>query len=189
MIRVKSFSYHATIPITIALILWVWIGRALFGSGGWWIFIFLISVTPAMIVLLTVTSVLAIRQRQPASIGFLTNGQFWCLLTMWLSLLLFGFFVVDFGDTKESISSAFSQLAGTAAVDASNDLSLVFFVAAIAAYVGLLIQLIIGQEGHAERKSRQVQLLSDPLGWPPGPPTPPGWAPGPPTPPNWDTRR
>lgn len=175
MIGVKSFSYYATIPVNIALILWVWIGRAAFGSGGWWILIFLFSVTPAMIVLLTITSILAIRQRQPASIGFLTNGQFWCLVTMWLSLLLFGFFVVDFGDTKESISSAFSQVAGTAVIDVSNSLSLVFFVAAVAAYVALLIQLIIGQDGRTERKSRQVQPLSDPLGWAPGPPAPPDW--------------
>ena len=128
-----------------------------------------------MIVLLTITSILAIRQRQPASIGFLTNGQFWCLVTMWLSLLLFGFFVVDFGDTKESISSAFSQVVGTAAVDASNALSIIFFVTAIAAYVGLLVQLIIGQDGRLERKSRQQQTLSDPLGWASGPPAPPDW--------------
>jgi hypothetical protein len=176
---VKSFSYYATIPINVVPILWVWIGRALFGSGGWWMVIFLVSVTPVMILALTITSILAIRQRQPASVGFLTNGQFWCLTTMWLSLLLFGFFVVDFGDTKESISSAFSQLAGTAAVDASNTLSIIFFVTSIAAYIGLLIQLIIGQDGRLERKSRQQQTISDPL----------GWAPGLPPPPNWDGRR
>ena len=174
MVGIKAFSYYATIPVNIVLILWVWIGRALFGSGGWWMVIFLVSVTPAMIVLLTITSILAIRQRQPASVGFMTNGQFWCLVTMWLSLLLFGFFVVDFGDTKESISSAFSQLAGTAAVDISNSLSIIFFVIAIVAYVGLLIQLIVGQDGRVERKSLQQQTLSDPLGWSSGPDTPPG---------------
>jgi len=175
VIGAKSFSYHATILVNIVLILWVWIGRALFGSGGWWMVIFLVSVTPAMIVLLTITSILAIRQRQPASIGYLTNGQFWCLLTMWLSLLFFGFFIVDFGDTKESISSAFSQVVGASAVDTSNALSLIFFVAAIAAYVGLLIALIIAQDGRIERKSRQHQTLSDPMGWAPGPPVPPDW--------------
>jgi hypothetical protein len=173
VIGVKSFCYYATIPINVALVLWVWIGRALFGSGGWWMLIFLVSVTPAMIVALTVTSILAIRQRQPASVGFLTNGQFWWLLAMWASLLLFGFFVVDFGDTRESISSAFSQLAGAAAVDASNALSLVVFVTAIGAYVGLLIQLIIGQGGRLERRSLQQQTLPDPLGWAPGPLSPP----------------
>jgi len=177
VIGIKSFSYYATIPINILLILWVWIGRALFGSGGWWMVIFLVSVTPAMIVLLTITSILAIRQRQPAGVGFMTNGQFWCLVTMWASLLLFGFFVVDFGDTKESISSAFSQVVGTDAVDTSNALSIVFFVIAVVAYVGLLIQLIVGQDGRLERKNRQQQTLSDPLGWAPGSAAPPDWAP------------
>ena len=86
-----------------------------------------------------------------------------------------GSFVVDFGDTKESISSAFSQLVGSAAVDISNTLSIIFFVASVAAYIGFLIQLIIGQEGRLERKSGQRQTISDPLGWAPGPPSPPNW--------------
>ncbi len=59
MIAQRNLAYSATIPVSIALIIWVWIGRALFGSGGWWILIFLGSVVPALIVGLTVTTVLA----------------------------------------------------------------------------------------------------------------------------------
>ena len=112
MLEQRNFAYYATIPVNLALIVWVWIGRALFGSGGWWILIFLVSVVPALIVALTVTTVLAVLQHQPKSSGRLTVPQFWALLGVWVSLFGFGLFIVDFGDSTDSYSSAFSQLFG-----------------------------------------------------------------------------
>ena len=112
MIAQRNLAYSATIPVNLALIVWVWIGRALFGSGGWWILIFLVSVVPALIVALTVTTVLAVMQHLPKSSGRLTVPQFWALIGLWVSMFGFGLFIVDFGDSKDSYSSAFSRLFG-----------------------------------------------------------------------------
>ena len=84
--------------------------------------------------------------------GRLTVNEFWCLIGLWASMFLFGFFVVDFGETKESEASAFTRFTGRGDLDASNVLSVVFFFLSIGLYVGLLVLLIIGQQGRRERK-------------------------------------
>lgn len=182
MIELRNFAYYATIPVNLALIVWVWIGRALFGSGGWWILIFLVSVIPVLAVALTATTVLAMLQHLPKAGGLLTGPQFWALVGTWVSMFGFGFFIVDFGDSKDSYSSAFSQLFGDGVIDVSNGLSGVFFVLAIIAWFALLILLIIGMQGRGERKAREQQRRLagyDAAGWPP---STPGAAPWPPHP-------
>ena len=158
VLDLRNFAYYATIPVNLALIVWVWIGRVLVGSGGWWILIFLVSVVPVLIVALTVTTVLAMLQRQPKSTGRLTVPQFWALIGVWVSLFGFGLFIVDFGDSTDSYSSAFSQLFGRGVIDVSNALSGVFFVLSLCAWVALLVLLIIGMQGRAERKAFEQSL-------------------------------
>ena len=74
---------------------------------------------------------LAILQRLPKATGRLNPAQFWTLLGVWVSMIGFGFFIVDFGDSKDSEASAFSRLAGRATLDTSNTLSGIFFVLTI----------------------------------------------------------
>lgn len=169
MIELRNFAYYATIPVNLALIVWVWIGRALFGSGGWWIVIFLVSVIPVLAVALTVTTVLAMMQHLPKAGGLLSGPQFWALVGTWLALFGFGFFIVDFGDSKDSYSSAFSQLFGPGVIDVSNALSGIFFVTSIVAWVVLLVLLIIGMQGRSERKAREQQASTgyNAASWPP----------------------
>jgi len=172
----RNATYYATIPVNLVLIAWVWMGRILFGAGGWFFLIFMVSVVPALLVALGVTSVLAILQRLPASTGRLNAPQFWTLLGVWVSMFGFGFFIVDFGDTPDSYASAFSRIAGPATLDTSNTLSGIFFVLTIAAYIALLVLLIIGMQGRAERRRLEQAQVAGNLSAPwPNPPQP-GWS-------------
>jgi hypothetical protein len=184
VIAQRNFAYYSTIPINIALILWVWIGRALFSAAGWWVLLFIFTVVPVLFIALAVTTILAIRQRQPASSGRVTITQFWCLLGLWVSLFLVGLFLVDFGDTKESERSAFTQVVGSSALDASAGLSGIFLLTSIVAYFGLLVALISGQQGRLDRKnSAELGGSGIAVPWPPRPegwpPEPQAWSPEP----------
>jgi hypothetical protein len=183
VIGLRNFTFYATIPVNLLLILWVWMGRALFGAGGWWFLIFMVSVVPVLLLALTATSVLAMVQRRPRETGRLTSAQFWTLSTVWASMLGFGFFIVDFGDSPDSAASAFTQLVGTGSLATSNSLSGIFFVLAIVSYIALLVLLIIGVSGRAERRSREAQanLGVIDVPWPHTPP--PNTMPWPHTPP------
>ena len=133
-------------------------GRAFFGAGGWYFLIFLVSVVPALAVGLTVTTVLAILQRLSKVDRAAEPGpQFWTLIGVWVSMICFGFFVVDFGDTKDSEGiRLLPARRAKAALDTSNTLSGIFFVTTIAATGSvLLVLLIIGMQGRGERKARQ----------------------------------
>ena len=176
VIGLRNTAYALTIPINVILILWVWMGRALLGAGGWFFLIFLVSVVPALAVALTVSSVLAILQRLPKATGRLNPAQFWTLLGVWVSMIGFGFFIVDFGDSKDSEASAFSRLAGRATLDTSNTLSGIFFVLTIGFYIALLVLLIIGMQGRGERRRLELEQASGNLSapwpaqqYPPGP--------------------
>ena len=50
------------IPLNLLLVLWVWIGRIVFGVGGWFFVIFLVSVVPVVLIALILTTVLAYTQ-------------------------------------------------------------------------------------------------------------------------------
>ena len=48
--------------VDLLLIAWVWIGRIVFGVGGWFFLVFLISVVPVLLLAFLVTTVLAYTQ-------------------------------------------------------------------------------------------------------------------------------
>ena len=48
------------IPVNLFLVLWVWMGRIVFGVGGWFLLVFLFSVVPVMLVALLVSTILAL---------------------------------------------------------------------------------------------------------------------------------
>lgn len=129
------------IPINLVLVAWVWIGRIVFGVGGWFFVIFLVSVVPVLLVALLVTTVLAYTQHgRPRS---LTSFQATAQLVTWLALLVFGAFTPDFGDTEDSQLSLLTQVFGYS--DDLWDLSFTIALAAggvaIVAYVVLLVSL------------------------------------------------
>jgi hypothetical protein len=133
------------IPLDLLLIGWVWIGRIVFGVGGWVVLIFLISVVPVLLVALVLTTVLAFTQAgRPRA---LTPLQAWAQVVTWLGLVVFGAFVPDFGDTDDSQLSLLTQVFGysDALYDASFVVALVGGGVAVVAYVVLLGALLFGR--------------------------------------------
>jgi hypothetical protein len=140
------------IPVNLFLVAWVWIGRIVFGVGGWFFLVFLFTVVPVLLIALLITTVLAYTQDgQPRA---LTRVQAWAQVATWLGLFAFGAFTPDFGDTEDSKLSLLTQVFGysDAMYDASFTVTIVAGVVAIVAYVVLLGALIF-----ARRDARPVQ--------------------------------
>lgn len=134
------------IPINLFLVAWVWLGRIVFGVGGWFLLVFLFSVVPVVLIGLLVTTVLAYTQRdRPRS---LTRVQAWAQLVTWTGLLGFGAFCPDFGDTDDSHISLLTQLfgPGDAMLDASYTITFAFAGVAIVAYGVLLGALVFARQ-------------------------------------------
>ena len=53
--------FLAMIPVNLLLVVWVWIGRIVFGVGGWFFLILLLSVVPALLIGLLITTLLSFR--------------------------------------------------------------------------------------------------------------------------------
>ncbi|MCW2772540.1 MAG: hypothetical protein JWN91_866 [Nocardioides sp.] len=133
------------IPINLLLVVWVWIGRIVFGVGGWFILILLVSAVPVLLVALLVTTLLAYTQHgRPRS---LTTTQATAQLATWLALFVFGAFMPDFGDTEDSQLSLLTQVFGysDALFDLSFTIALVAGGAAVVAYVVLLGSLVVAR--------------------------------------------
>lgn len=128
------------IPVNLFLCAWVWIGRIVFGVGGWF-FLLLIPVVLVLLVMLIVTTALAFTQDgEPKSLtGFQAVSQ----LALWLSLFVLGAVMPDFGDTDDSRRSVLTQVFGysDSLYDTSFLLALVAGTASLIAWVVLLVSL------------------------------------------------
>jgi Flp pilus assembly pilin Flp len=133
------------IPLNLLLIAWVWIGRIVFGVGGWFFLVFLISVVPVLLLAFLVTTILAYTQHgRPRS---LTRTQAVAQVVTWLALFVAGAFMPDFGDTDDSHISLLTQLFGRSngALDVSYTIVLAAGAVAVVAYVVLLVALVAGR--------------------------------------------
>lgn len=137
------------IPVDLLLVAWVWIGRIVFGVGGWFFLVFLISVVPVLLLAFLVTTVLA--YTQPGRPRALTRTQTVAQLVTWLALLVAGAFMPDFGDTDDSHISLLTQVFGRsdAALNVSYTIVLAAGAVAVVAYVVLLVALIAGRTHQA----------------------------------------
>ena len=133
------------IPLNLVLVAWVWFGRAVFGVGGWFFLVYLISVVPVLLVALVVTTVLAFTQ--PGRPRALTLRQASAQIALWIGMLGFGAFSIDVGDLDDSETSLLIQVLGhsDATVGATWVLMLVFAGVTVAAWVALLIALTAGR--------------------------------------------
>lgn len=131
------------IPLNLILIVWVWIGRIVFGVGGWFFLIFLGTVVPVLLIALLVTTILALTQHgRPRA---LTVSQTVAQLMTWLGLLVWGAFQPDFADNDNSHISLLTQVFGASdsMLSASYLIVLVAGLSTVAAYVVLLVMLIV----------------------------------------------
>ncbi|MGZ4450230.1 MAG: hypothetical protein ACXVW4_10590 [Nocardioides sp.] len=129
------------IPLNLLLVVWVWIGRVVFGVFGWFGLI-LAPVALVMLIALLVTTVLAFTQDgRPRA---LTRFQAWAQLSTWASMLVFGAFLPDFGDTEGSHISLLTQVFGSSDTLLSVSYTIAFAAAAgvVVSWVVLLVALI-----------------------------------------------
>lgn len=132
------------IPLNLFLVVWVWIGRIVFGVGGWF-FLILAPVAALLAIALLVTTILAYTQHgRPRS---LTRLQGVAQLVTWGGMFGFGLFIPDFGDTEESYVSFLSRVFGfsDAVMNLSWTLTQVFAVVTLVGYVLLASSLSAGR--------------------------------------------
>ena len=71
---VRKAVLWCSIPLNVLLIVWVWLGRGLFGvEWGWTFIIMMMTAVPALVILLGLTTVL--QYRQPGRPVRLTAAQ------------------------------------------------------------------------------------------------------------------
>lgn len=145
MTRLGRAALLWMVPLNLLLVAWVWIGRIVFGVGGWFFLIFLISIVPVVLIALTLSTALAYTQAgRPRS---LTRVQAWAQLLTWIGLFGFGAFCPDFGDTEDSDISLLTQVFGhtDAMLDLSYTLTLGFAALAVVGYAVLLGALVFAR--------------------------------------------
>lgn len=133
-----------TIPMTVLLPAWLWIGRIVFGVGGWGILI-LLPVALALLVMLLITTILAFTQHE-ATRG-LTGFQTVAHLVTWLIVIVTGAVMPDFGDAPDSQLSLLTQVFGysDSLYDASLVVALLGLAAGLVAWVVLLVSVTAGR--------------------------------------------
>jgi hypothetical protein len=141
MRNLGRFVFTIHLPLTVALLLWAWLGRVLFGVGGWFLMILPLFVGPWLLLALGLTSVLAYtRDQRPRAF---TRGETISVLSMWIGLFGVGLFIVDFGDAPGSDMSILTELAGRSTLDLSWNLAVTSGLLAVAGWLGLIVLLIL----------------------------------------------
>ena len=131
------------IPLNLLLIAWMWFGRLFVGVGGWFLLVFMLTVVPAAVVMLLITTVLA--YTQPGSPRALTVAQRNAQWAVWASMFGFGLFCPDFGDAPDSDLSLLTNVFGRsdALMSLSTTLTLGFLLAAVVTWA-ILLGLLTG---------------------------------------------
>lgn len=145
MSALERFLFVANIPFTLLLLLWVWMGRLLFGVGGWFVLILPLMVGPFVLIGLAISTVVtfavATRPRR------FTPAQVVAHLAMWCGFFGFGLFLPDFGDAPDSGLSFLTQVFGRSdqLMDLSWTLTGVFAVLAVLGWVAVLATGVIAR--------------------------------------------
>lgn len=160
MNRLGRTTLLLMIPLDLVLVVWVWIGRLVFGVYGWYALV-LAPVALVLLVGLVVTTIMAFTQEgRPRS---LTRFQALAQLATWLGMLVAGAFMPDFGDTDDSHISLLTQLFGRsdALLSLSYTIVLLAAVATLVAYIVLVVSLTAGRR---ERAATPVPAQPGPPG-------------------------
>ena len=129
------------------------LGRALFGVSGWFAFI---SVPAGVIVAVALVGLWSIPVRivkeHPESGPYKAFGwrESWAFIAVTVFLFLAGIFMVDSGDTDESVKSVFTQFAGRWALELSAALFCLCVLGAIASYIAGLVVAVDGRKSAAD---------------------------------------
>lgn len=146
--------------MAIFLPVYITVGRALLGSLGWLTLIFVFTIVPIIFVA-QVTIWLLIRLRSDVKqSGRASAWDARAMLTFYGSAILFGVFVVDGGDTEESIRSVASNFLGQGFNVASSILAMAFGVVAA---VSLLAALVISVMEFIEDRKHRSATVGGPI--------------------------
>lgn len=139
--RITRKTRLQIIGVGILLLLWLTIGRAFFGSFGWFTVILVLwgpLITVVLLIILTV-SIKPIPKSATASV--LTRRDKTLLYLLGGSIFLSGCFIVDGGDTPDSTNSIITHFFGDDFVSLSSAGFALLFIASAILYIVTVIQL------------------------------------------------
>ncbi len=143
---------------TIILPLWMLIGRVFFGVILGWHYAIQLFLAPLLFVFLAVISTLSWARRRARAIGAVTRADAWLISVLYLSVLVYGFFVVDSVHSTEQGKSVATVLFGQWIRDASFTVADiaggVMIVAGLATFWVVLIEYLV------ETRPAMVQSLT-----------------------------
>lgn len=150
--------FLAMIPVHLLLIGWGWIGRAVFGNGGWMTLILLVTIIPVVALALAITTLLSFRRR-PAPRA-LTSSQVRAQLVTWAGLFVVGLTMYDFTDAPESEKTLLTQVFGRS--DAMFTLSAVLIAVGALAVIGGWVWLLFRLLGDQTRRTAAPSVMREP---------------------------
>ncbi len=133
------------------------LGRVIFGVGGWAAFF---SIPAGGIVAVALLGLWWIPVRsvkeEPEAGTYKAFGwrESWAFIAVTVFLFLAGFFMVDLGDTDESVKSAFTQIVGRWALDLS---SVLFWISAFGVIASYVIGVVVSVKGRNAADEGQTQ--------------------------------
>jgi hypothetical protein len=155
------------IPLNLILIVWMAIGRGVFGiMTGWSFYIMVVAGGPVLLVLLTLSTILMFCQRRRPR---LSTAQAWLQVVCWLCMFVGGIAIVDFDDAGNVGGILLSLFGDNSKMETISGILLLIggFVGA-AAWLTLFLLLLFGLNG------RPVPSPPPPpWAYPPYPPYPP----------------
>ena len=133
------------------------VGRILVGVDGWLVFY---SVPAGVIAALALLALWFIPVRHvkdgPQAGPYKSFGwrESWAFIAVTVFLFLAGFFMVDTGDTEESVKSVFTQLVGRRALDLSSTLCLLCVLGVIVSYIVGVVVAVKGRKGEIQDRGQ-----------------------------------
>jgi hypothetical protein len=150
--------FNVQFAAAIVLPLWMLIGRVFFGVILGWHYAIQLFLAPLLFVFLAVIATLSWARRNSRALGAVTHADAWLLSVLYLSVLVYGFFVVDSVHSSEQGKSVATVLFGQWIRDASFTIADiaggVMIVAGLATFWIVLIEYLV------ETRPERVKALT-----------------------------
>jgi len=138
----QRISLVLLMVMTFFLPFWLTFGRNAFGSHGWLTVPYLFFIAPILFITLLVFNALLWARRDVRRITELSKVDSWLLLVLYTFVFLHGFFIVDGGDTPESLDSVMTILFNNNLHDLSALLSAVTYTISCLLLIACLVTFI-----------------------------------------------
>lgn len=151
--------FLVSLPVTVLLLLWAWLGRLLFGIGGWDVVILTIVAGPWALLGTGLVAMFALnRPQRPRTF---TRREEIALFVVWAGLFGVGLFLADSTDEPGVQASVFTELTGSDSLTLSGHLTTLSGVLAFGGWVALLVLLILDRRGRAPESAEDTQTEAD----------------------------